>query len=169
MTEKKLKIFRFADAPLLENTDLQPVTSQMSASQAEGWGRKMAAGFSEGQVAQVIVQMPGLTILRIWNKKGYPTPLHTHDIDCLYFVVAGSITVGGEDLGPGDSFFVPADMPYTYKVGPEGSEILEIRQADNWDLKLLAKGTPYFDKAVDAIKANVADWIVARRPSSGRQ
>lgn len=167
MAERQtLQIFRLQEAPLLGVTDLQPVTTEFSPREMELWGRKMEAGYNDGQVARVLVRMPGLTILHIWNKTGYPTPLHSHDVDCLYVVLAGSVALGSEVLGPGDSFFIPADMPYTYKVGPEGSEVLEIRQADNWDLKLLAKNPAYFDKAVAAITANLAGWQVATRPSA---
>jgi hypothetical protein len=141
------------------------VTSEFSPLETELWGRKLEAGYSEGQVARVLIRVPGLTILYIWNKKGYPTPLHSHNVDCHYIVLGGSVHVGGESLSPGDAFFVPADMPYTYKVGPDGSEILEIRREGNWDLKLLAKNPAYFDKAVEAITANIAQWRVASRPS----
>jgi hypothetical protein len=162
-----MQIFRLQDAPLLEETDLQPVTSEFTAREAELWGRTMEAGYGDGQVARVLARLPGLVALHIWNKKGYPTPLHSHNVDCLYFVLGGSVSLGSETLGPGDSFFVPADMPYTYKGGPEGSEVLEIRQADNWDLKLLAKNPAYFVKAVEAVTANFEGWQSAERPSIG--
>ena len=166
MSERQtLQIFRLHEAPLLEETDLQPITSEFSPGELEHWGRKMEAGYNEGQEVRVPVRLPGLSVLHIWNKKGYPTPLHSHNVDCLYCVLAGSVSVGTETLGPGDSFLIPADMPYTYKVGPEGAEVLEIRQADNWDLKLLVKNPAYFDKAVAAITANHAGWQSARRPS----
>ncbi|MEO7739855.1 MAG: hypothetical protein ABIS10_11260 [Novosphingobium sp.] len=150
---------------MLQDTDVQPVSTEFTPEEVERWGRKMEAGYSLGQEARVVLRTPTLSILHIWNKPGYPTPLHSHDADCLYFLVGGSVRVGTEDLLPGDSFFIPAEMPYTYKVGPEGAEVLEIRQAGNWDLKLLAKNPAYFDKAVQAITANVEGWRTAKRPS----
>ena len=165
MAEKTFQFFRFGDAPLLEETDLQPITSEFTPFEMEGWARMMAAGYADGQEARVLVQLPGLTLFHIWNKRGYPTPPHTHDVDCLYFVVAGTVSVGRETLGPGDCFFIPADTTYTYEVGPEGAEVLEIRRADNWDLKLLAKSAAYFEKAVRAITDNAEAWKDAERPS----
>ncbi len=35
--------------------------------------------------------------------------------------------MGTEELGPRDSFFVPSDVPYSYRPGPDGVELLEIR------------------------------------------
>jgi hypothetical protein len=33
-----------------------------------------------------------------WFKSGYPLPLHSHDADCYYLVIAGSMKVGSEVL-----------------------------------------------------------------------
>jgi quercetin dioxygenase-like cupin family protein len=162
--QRGFQIFRFREAPFLQDTDVQPVTTQFTAEDAELWGRKMEAGYALGQEARVLVRTPSLSILNIWNKPGYPTPLHSHDADCLYYILAGSVRLGTETLDAGDSFFIPADMPYTYKVGPDGAEVLEIRRAENWDLKLLAKNPAYFEKAIKAITANVDGWRTARRP-----
>ena len=163
--QQGFQIFRLHDAPLLQDTDVQPVTTELTPEEAELWGRKIEAGYSLGQEARVVIRTPSLSILHIWNKPGYPTPLHSHDVDCLYFVVGGTVRVATEDLRPGDSFFIPADVPYTYKVGSEGAEVLEIRQAENWDLKLLAKNPAYFTNAVQAITAHVEGWRTAERPS----
>jgi hypothetical protein len=73
--------------------------------------------------------------------------------------------LGKETLGPRDSFFVPADMPYTYEAGPEGVEVLEIRQADRWDFKNHAASHAFLDKALETIKANRQDWQRAKRPA----
>ena len=42
-------------------------------------------------------------------------------------MVAGEAVRGSQRLGPGDGFFVPNEMPYKYKTGPDGVEVLEFR------------------------------------------
>jgi mannose-6-phosphate isomerase-like protein (cupin superfamily) len=91
--------------------------------------------------------------------------LHSHDSDCLYYVVSGSLKLGTEELGPRDSFFVPADTPYTYRPGPEGVEVLEFRHQGTFDFVNLSRNAAYYTKAAEVIAANVEDWKVAVRPS----
>jgi mannose-6-phosphate isomerase-like protein (cupin superfamily) len=104
-------------------------------------------------------------LVYLWFKKDFPLPLHSHNVDCMYFVIAGSLRMGDEVLGPRDSFFVPADAPYTYRAGPEGVEVLEIRQSDHWDFKSHAKNAAFYDKAVETVAANRDLWRQAKRPS----
>jgi hypothetical protein len=64
---------------------------------------------------------------------GYLLPLHSHGVDCLYYVERGSLRMGNETLGPGDGFFVPKDQPYAYRAGPEGVKVLEFRVGGRFD------------------------------------
>ena len=57
--ERGLRIFRFDDAPLLEDTDVQPLTSELTPQEAELWGRNIEAGYSHGQEARVLVRSFG--------------------------------------------------------------------------------------------------------------
>lgn len=118
------QIFRASDAPSLAEAGCMTV-EPFSAAQREGMDKLVAAGFSDGEEVRVLVDIPGFSLTHVWFKAGFPLPLHSHDADCLYYIVAGSIRLGTEDLGPRDSFFVPADVPYTYRPGPDGVEILK--------------------------------------------
>ena len=83
-------------------------------------------------VRVVVRQKPeegGFSILRVWFKADYPVLRHTHDADCLYYIVSGSAILGSQTLRPGDGFFIPAGAPYGYDAGPEGVELLEIRHS----------------------------------------
>jgi hypothetical protein len=71
----------------------------------------------------------GMSLVHAWFGPHFPLFRHSHPRfgDCLYYVVAGSAVLGSQVLKPGDGFFVPNGMPYKYRAGPEGVEILEFR------------------------------------------
>jgi hypothetical protein len=54
---------------------------------------------------------------------------HSHPAlgDCLYFVMGGSLILGRKTLRPGDGFFIPNRMPYKYRAGSVGVQVLEFR------------------------------------------
>jgi hypothetical protein len=86
-----------------------------------------------------------------WFKPNFPLTRHSHNIDCLYYVLSGSAIMGNRTLRAGDSFFVPADAPYKYLAGPEGVEVLEIRvNVDTIDM------TCYDDPDVEAKRVAAA-------------
>ena len=158
------QIFRAKDAPGLMEAGcmaIEPITPV----QRDGVTKAVAAGYTEGDQVKVLVNLPGFNLVYAWFKKNYPLALHSHNSDCLYYIVAGSIRLGSEDLGPRDSFFVPANVPYTYKTGPEGLEILEFRHATEFNFVNLSKTEGFWDKATEIIAANRADWQTAKRPS----
>ncbi|MEW9855426.1 cupin domain-containing protein [Novosphingobium sp. M1R2S20] len=94
------------------------------------------AQIDPGNDLQVLFDMPGLSLVHVWFKSGYPLPRHTHNVDCLYYITGGSIRMGQELLGPGDGFFVGANVPYTYTPGEEGVALLEIRPSNSFDIKV---------------------------------
>ena len=157
-------IFRAKDAPELMQSgamSIAPISDQHRA----GVMKAMAAGYGEGDEVHVLVSLPGFSLAHAWLKKDYPLTLHTHDSDCLYYVVAGTLSLGTEKLGPRDSFFVPAGVPYTYRPGPDGVEVLEFRHATEFNFVTLSKGEAFWTKAAETVAANLADWKVARPPS----
>ena len=103
------QIFRTADAPSLDETahmDVADMTPELEA----GIGVALEAGFAEGNVVKTLFSQPGFSLTYAWFKSGFPLPLHTHDVDCLYYVVAGSLQLGTETLNAGDGFFVGAHL-----------------------------------------------------------
>jgi len=148
--------YRYAEEGVLTD-DPTPV-------QAQGLGRMMEAGVLEGAQFTMLCNLPGFNLTHVWAKKDYPLVLHSHDVDCLYHVVAGSARLGTEELAVGDSFFVPANTPYTYTAGAEGVELLEIRQLAPSTYRNFAKGQAFYDKAVATIMANRDAWRNAPRP-----
>ena len=96
---KRMQIFRADDAKGLMEAGcmtLDPYTPV----QREGMTKVMDAGYLEGDEVNVLVNIPGFSLTHVWFKKDYPLPLHSHDADCLYYIIAGSLRMGTEELGP---------------------------------------------------------------------
>jgi quercetin dioxygenase-like cupin family protein len=161
----KIEIYRASEAPSLMEAGCISVVPGNDL-QKEGMSKLMQAGLMEGDEIKVLVNIPGFSLTYVWFKKGYPLPLHSHDADCLYYIVAGSIELGNETLGPRDSFFIPANVPYAYQPGPEGVEVLEFRHATQFDFRNFAKNAAFYDKGAENIMANIDAWRTAKKPSA---
>jgi len=162
---RKMQIFRAAEAPELMEADimgLEPYTELQSA----GVKQLVDAGYLEGGETRVLINLPGFSLVKAWFKKDYPLVLHSHDSDCLYYIVAGSLRLGSETLGAGDGFFIEADVPYTYTPGPEGVEVLEFRHANHFNFVNLAKTGSFYNRAAQTIRDNLEDWRQAQPPSA---
>ena len=158
------QIFRAKDAPKLMESGCMAI-APITPLQRTGVMKAVEAGYTDGDVVKVLVQMPGFSLTHAWMKKNYPLALHSHDSDCMYYVIAGTTRVGTEELGPRDSFFVPANVPYTHKPGPDGVEILEIRHETSFNFVNLSKTAAFWDRATEIVAANRDDWKTAQPPS----
>lgn len=159
----RMQIFRAKDAPPLAEAECMTM-APCTPVQEEGMMRLAEAGMLEGQELRVLVQLPGFSITHVWFKHGFPLPLHSHDADCLYYIVAGSLRLGTEELGPRDSFLIPADVPYTYKPGPDGVELLEIRHATSFNFVNLVKGAGWWERAAEMVETHREGWKTAKLP-----
>ncbi len=160
----KMQLFRYDKAPELVEAGIMEL-KPYSEAQKSGITRMVEAGYIEGGETRVLFNIPGFSLVYAWFKPGYPLPLHSHDTDCLYYIVAGSIQLGTETLGPRDGFFIKADVPYTYKAGADGVEILEFRHGGGFDFVNLAKNQAFYDKAIESITSNLESWKTVQRPS----
>ena len=124
------------------------------------------AGVNEGQTVKLLFAAPGFSLTYAWFKSGFPLPRHSHNADCLYYIVAGSLTLGTETLRAGDGFFVPAEAAYAYTPGAEGVEVLEFRQTDHFNIKFLAGSPAYWAKAMAAVCAERGAWATQPRPQA---
>jgi quercetin dioxygenase-like cupin family protein len=162
--EQRISVFRHAEAPIV--TEAQTMSTVVaSPEQRESMERMNAAGWRAGEEIRVLFRAPGFSLLHAWFKKDYPLPLHSHNADCLYYVVAGALTLGTEELRAGDGFFVPANARYTYLPGPDGVEVLEFRHATGVDFQIFSKGNAFWEKSPERILANLAEWAAAKPPS----
>src|ERR1700740_649909 len=71
----------------------------MTEIEAEGMQKLAEAGCLEGGQVKLLYSRPGMSLTYCWFKSGYPLPRHSHSADCLYFVVAGSLKIGTQELG----------------------------------------------------------------------
>ncbi|MFM5885597.1 MAG: cupin domain-containing protein [Novosphingobium sp.] len=163
----RFSIYRAADAPefsevsCMEMAGLTPIiTAGIEAAAAEG--------ADDGDVVKLLFAMPGMSLTYAWFKSGFPLPLHCHNADCLYYIIAGSLKLGSEELGAGDGFFVGCDVPYAYTPGPDGVEVLEFRTADSFDIRFLGKTRTFWDKTAAAIKRERVNWDGQLPPSQKR-
>jgi hypothetical protein len=128
----------------------------------------MLGGASGADNRMLVRQTPeegGFSLLYLFFKANYPLFRHRHDSDCLYLVLSGSAILGNQTLRKGDSFFVPADAPYTYNAGPEGVEILEVRHdVDSITTAFTGEGQQRLDDAKETVRANSTSWKATVAP-----
>ena len=159
------RIFRASDAVELMADGCMKI-EPYSQVQRDGVTKLIEAGYLGGSETKVLCNIPGFSLSHTWFKEGYPLPLHSHDSDCLYYIVAGKLRLGSEDLGARDSFFIPAGVPYTYKVGEGGVEVLEFRQANAFNFLNLAKGEGFWSRALEDVTERQDAWREALPPTS---
>jgi quercetin dioxygenase-like cupin family protein len=159
-------IFRGRDAvdyAEAECMEAQPVSPEEQTRSI----KLFQAGLSEGTQVKLLFSRPGFSLTWVWFKSGFPLPRHSHDADCTYFIVAGSLRIGTEELAAGDGFFVGKDVPYTYTAGADGVELLEMRTANAFDIKLLAGSNPaWWEKALGTLVAAQGRWAEEGPPSA---
>lgn len=157
-------IFRARDA--IDYAEAEVMTgTPVTTVEVEGSEALVRGGMLEGSAVKLMFSRPGLSLTHVWFKSGFPLPRHSHSADCLYVIVAGSLRIGTEELGPGDGFFVGTDVPYAYTPGPEGVEVLEIRTSNSFDIKLFANNPDWWDKAARRLEENREKWPEQTPPS----
>jgi mannose-6-phosphate isomerase-like protein (cupin superfamily) len=157
-----ITIYRAADAIELSETDFMTRT-EVSEQVSRGIGESILAGVGTGSEVKVLVRdAAGFSLVYLWFKENYPLPRHSHNVDCMYYVISGSAVMGNQTLRAGDSFFVPAEAPYQYSAGPDGVEVLEVRHGvERFDIKL-GEATPVRWQAMaEVVKANRDRWADA--------
>jgi hypothetical protein len=136
---------------------------------AAGAAAMVAAGLNEGSRVKVVYKRPGMSLTYCWFKSGYPLPLHSHNTECLYFIVSGSVRMGTETLNAGDGFFTGVDVPYSYTAGEDVVELLEFRNSDRFDGRPLANAEAYWQRALADLVAARKGWSGQEAPPSGMQ
>lgn len=123
-------------------------------------------GLLDGSKLSVLFRRAGgFSLTHVWFKSGFPLPSHSHSTPCLYFILAGSLTVGTQELGPRDGFYIAANTPYIYVPGPEGVEVLEFRDSDSFDIKVRDRNTKWWENALTRLKVSRKAWANEGPPS----
>ncbi len=155
--DPKFALFRAKDAESFEESGIMSV-GDMSEAVIEGSTRLAAEGYEAGHELKLLFAMPGMSLTHVWFKSGFPLPRHSHDADCLYYIIAGSLRIGTEELGAGEGFYVGSDVPYAYTPGDEGVELLEFRSSNAFDIKLLANNPAFWERASETVRAKKDVW-----------
>lgn len=161
-SRRGVTIYRAADAIDINKTDFMG-RPQMSDGATVGLGDAIAEGAGAGAKVMILARQSddegGFSLLHVWFKANYPLPRHSHDSDCMYYVISGVAIMGNQTLRAGDSFFVPADAPYVYTAGPDGVEVLEVRHGvQNFDMKIPDASAGRWQEMVDTTLANRDRW-----------
>lgn len=160
----RFAIFRGQDATDFEDSGIM-TTAMPTPTEIQGSIAAVEAGMMAGTTVRLLFAIPGFSLTHAWFRSGFPLPRHSHDVDCLYYILAGSLRLGTEELGKGDGFFVGADVPYAYVPGEQGVELLEFRASNSFDIKLLANNPAYWARAVASVQARQDDWVEEPPPS----
>jgi hypothetical protein len=161
--ETRFAIFRAQNASSESEAHIMRY-EPMTATEADGGQRAIAAGMNHGHDLKVLFSMPGLSLVYAWFKSGFPLPRHTHDVDCLYYIVGGSLRIGDQELHRGDGFFIGHGIPYAYTAGPAGVEVLEFRASNAFNIKLMANNPAFWDRAIETVSRHRDSWERERRP-----
>jgi len=160
--KKGMTIYRAADSKELMESGFMTWPT-MSEDARESLTETLTAGAQAGQHVRLIaLQTPeegGFSLVHVWFKANYPLPRHSHDSDCMYYVISGEAHLGNQVLRAGDSFFVPADAPYVYTAGPDGVEVLEIRHnVSQFDMKIPDAPAARWQEMVEISTENRERW-----------
>jgi hypothetical protein len=126
-----------------------------------------AEGVATGSSSRVLFRGPSpssFSLVYAWFKSNYPLPAHSHSTPCLYYVIAGELALGTRVLKAGVGFFVPANAFYSYKAGPRGVEILEFRDACEFDFVFRGGSFPMWERAGEIVKDNLERWKTESPP-----
>jgi quercetin dioxygenase-like cupin family protein len=152
-----LKVFRRDDAVDLADTTVmsRPVMEPMPDREVL---REVAT--TSGYLNQVLFGDPeggGMSLIRLWYAPHYALPRHSHDVDCLYYVVAGEARLGNQVVQAGDGFFVPAHAPYAYAAGPDGVEVLEFRATSQFSIHV-TESTGRWAQLAELARQHREEW-----------
>jgi quercetin dioxygenase-like cupin family protein len=102
----------------------------------------------------------GGSLSLVWVRfaANFPLPRHSHNSDCVYYVVSGELRMGNRVVTAGEGFFIPADAPYSYTAGPDGVEVLEFRGTSRFDIRLRETRAGW-GRIIDEVSANRERWI----------
>jgi quercetin dioxygenase-like cupin family protein len=160
--KKGMTIYRASDSQELMESGYMTWPT-MSDDARESLTETLTAGAAAAQRVMVLArQSPeegGFSLVHVWFKANYPLPRHSHDSDCMYYVISGEAQMGNQVLRAGDSFFIPADAPYVYTAGPDGVEVLEIRHnVAQFDMKIPDAPATRWQEMAEISAANRERW-----------
>jgi quercetin dioxygenase-like cupin family protein len=144
----------------------------MDESVMAGFGKLMASGATPGSgetVRCLFRESQGrFSLCYAWFKSGFVLPRHSHNADCIYYIIGGELKMGTRVLRKGEGIFVPADHGYTFEAGREGVEVLEFRNAASFHMRFKGNDDAHWERVAKAYRDNAASWPDETVPPSDR-
>ncbi len=166
---KRLTIFRAQDAtPALEHMPVLGIDASVEHGLQILKEANPTDDLNHGSGTTVLFHEPGDTGMSLaygWFKSGYILPRHSHNADCLYYVLAGELQLGSQVLRKGDGMFIPANAVYAYQAGPEGVEVLEFRNATQFHFLFKNNTEAHWRRIAEVLRNNGEKWQDERPPS----
>ena len=107
----------------------------------------------------------GVSLSHAWFKSGYVTPRHSHDADCIYYILAGEARFGSARLRKGEGIFIPAHDGYVLEAGEDGCELLEFRNAGQFNIHFKGNDVAHWDRIARSHAEHMPHWAGEVRPS----
>lgn len=161
---KQMRIFRAGDASVVD-TEVMPLDN-VSAVDAQAMSGAASEEDQVGAFVKVLFadEAVGVSLAYSWFKPEFILPRHSHNADCIYYVISGEAHLGTEILRAGDGFFIPAGGNYQYNAGPEGVEVLEFRTATQFNMRLSGNSEAVWRRMAENAMRNHARWVAEPPP-----
>lgn len=160
---KRMAIFRAADAKPLEIKEFAGVDATVMEKMAF-----QSAAMQQGVMPEdtkVVFSGGGVSLTHAWFKSGHIVPRHSHNADCLYYILSGELLFGTQVLKAGDGMFVPADDGYTIQAGERGAVFLEFRTSETYNMEFKNNDDAHYQKMADSFRDNAERWASETRPT----
>jgi hypothetical protein len=164
--KRKIEFFYGAKAPDMEETTM--MENRPSPIVEAGFSKMVEHGYASGYELKCLFRSPdpdGFSLTYVWFKGNFPLPPHSHNTDCLYYVISGELKMGNRVLRAGDGFLLPADAGYSYVPGPDGIELLEFRGSSQFDIKIGEGTAQFWDRLAGICESNRELWKKQRPPA----
>lgn len=159
---KRMAIFRAADAKPLEITEFAGIDATVMEKMAF-----QATAMQQGVMPEdtkVVFSGGGVSLTHAWFKSGYIVPRHSHNSDCLYYILSGELLFGTQVLKAGDGMFVPADDGYTIQAGERGAVFLEFRTSETYNMEFKNNDDAHYQKMAASFQNNAKIWASEQKP-----
>lgn len=165
---RRMQVFYAKDAAEI-GPEIMP-REGIDAGVLAGFARLAEVNATEGlgEQTRMLFRAPGMSLVYAWFKSHYVLPFHSHDSDCLYYVIGGELHMGSHVLRKGDGFFIPAGHAYGYQAGAEGVEVLEFRNAAAFNLEYGANDDRRWELIAESFRDRAAIWKDETVPPSDR-
>jgi quercetin dioxygenase-like cupin family protein len=155
----RMEIFTGGGTPLTpEDMPMEGVDESVMA----GFGKLLANGAAEGAgetVKCLFRESQGrFSVCYAWFRSGAVLPRHSHNADCVYYVLGGSLKLGSKVLRKGEGFFIPSDHGYTFEAGEEGVEVLEFRNSTKFHIRFKGNDEAHWERMAQVYRDHARNW-----------